>query len=88
MVDAKAYKGKVEQRDKRPIWRRETEVYVADRNRTALTKSVDKQVAAVKAALATDPGLKGTDVYGSLCFLESDWELLDFPFSVGSVWIA
>ena len=88
VVDAKAHKGKVEQRDKGPIWRRESEVYVGGRNRTALTKSVEKQMAAVNAALATDPGLTGTDVYGSLCFLESDWGLLDFPFSVGSVWIA
>ena len=88
VVDAKAYKGKVEQREKGPIWRRETEVYVGRRNRTSLTKSVEKQVTAVKAALATDPSLNGTAVYGSLCFLDSEWGLLDFPFSVGSVWIA
>jgi hypothetical protein len=88
IVDAKSYKGKVEQRDRGPMWRRESEVYVGGRNRSKLTRSVEKQVVAVKAALAPDPELSGTDVYGSLCFLDSEWGLLDFPFSVGSVWIA
>jgi hypothetical protein len=89
VVDAKSYKGKVEQREHGPIWRRESEVYVGRRNRTALTKSVEKQVAAVKAALERDPELKSTHVYGSLCFLDSDWGgLFDSPFSVGAVWIA
>jgi hypothetical protein len=88
IVDAKSYKGKVEQREHGPIWRRESEVYVGGRNRSALTKSIEKQVAAVKAALEPDPELRGTNVYGSLCFLDSEWGLLDFPFSAGSVWIA
>jgi hypothetical protein len=30
--------------------------------------------------------LKGTDVHAALCFLESEWGLLDFPFQVGNVW--
>ena len=88
VVDAKAYKGKVEQREVGPIWRRERLVYVGGRNRSSLTKSLDKQVAAVKAALNGDPTLKEIPVYASLCFLDSDWGLLDFPFSVGSVWVA
>ncbi len=73
IVDAKSYKGKVEQREHGSFWRRESEVYVGRRNRTALTKSVEKQMAAVKAALDPDPELRGTDVYGSLCFLDSDF---------------
>lgn len=89
VVDAKSYKGKVEKRERGPIWRRESEVYVGRRNRTALTKSVETQVTAVKAALEPDPELRGTPVYGSLCFLDSDWGgLFDSPFSVGAVWIA
>jgi hypothetical protein len=87
VVDAKAYKGKVEQRDVGPIWRRETEVYVGGRNRTGLTASVLRQVVAVKAALKGDPLLERTDVYASLCFVESDWGLFDFPFMVGRVWV-
>jgi hypothetical protein len=87
VVDAKAYKGKVESREAGPIWRRETMVYVGGRDRTARARAVEKQVAAVLAALRTDPTLKGTNVHAALCFVESDWGLLDFPFQVGNVWV-
>ena len=84
------YKGKVEQREHGPfLAARQSSVDVGRRNRTSLTKGVEKQMAAVKAALDPDPELKGTEVYGSLCFLDSDWGgLFDSTFSVGSVWIA
>jgi hypothetical protein len=87
VVDPKAYKGKVEKREVGPIWRRENEVYVGGRNRTALAKGVEKQVAAVIAALKADPTLRGTDVHAALCFLDSEWGLLDFPFQIGNVWV-
>ena len=87
VVDAKAYKGKVESRDVGPIWRRENQVYVGGRNRTERARAVEKQVAAVIAALRADPTLKGTDVHAALCFVESVWGLLDFPFQVGNVWV-
>jgi hypothetical protein len=87
VVDAKAYKGKVESRDVGPIWRRENQVYVGGRNRTERARAVEKQVAAVIAALRADPMLKGTDVHAALCFVESEWGLLDFPFQVGNVWV-
>ena len=41
----------------------------------------------MKAALKGDPLLERTDVYASLCFVESDWGLFDFPFMVGRVWV-
>jgi hypothetical protein len=41
----------------------------------------------VLAALKGDPAAKGTDVYGALCFVDSEWDLLDFPFQVGYVWV-
>ena len=87
VVDAKAYKGKVERRDVGPFWRQENHVYVGRRNRTRLAEGVKRQVASVLAALKGDPAAKGTDVYGALCFLNSDWGLLDFPFQVGNVWV-
>jgi Nuclease-related domain len=87
VVDAKAYKGKVESRETGPIWRRETMVYVGGRNRTERARAVEKQVAAVIAALRTDPTLQGTNVNPALCFVGSDWGLLDFPFQVGNVWV-
>jgi hypothetical protein len=87
VVDAKAYKGKVVQRQIGPLWRRDNEVFVGGRNRTALAAGVQKQVEAVLAALKGDPTVKGTNVYGGLCFLESEWGLTDFPFQVGNVWV-
>ena len=39
------------------------------------------------AALRADPTLTGTQVHGALCFLDSEWGLLDFPFQVGNVWV-
>jgi hypothetical protein len=87
VVDAKAYKGKLEQREVGPIWRPDNQVYVAGRNRSVLAKGVEKQVAAVIAALRPDPSLKGIDVHAALCFLDSEWALLDFPFQIGNVWV-
>jgi hypothetical protein len=87
VVDSKAYNGKVVRRDVGPFWRNENRVYVGGRNRSARAKGVESQVDAVLAALRPDPEAKGTDVYGALCFVESEWGLLDFPFRVGSVWV-
>jgi hypothetical protein len=66
VVDAKGPKGKVVRHEVGPIWRRENQVYVGRRDRTSLTKSVEKQVTAVIAALTPDPDLKGTDVHAAL----------------------
>jgi hypothetical protein len=86
VVDAKAYQGKVERREVGPIWRRENEVYVGGKNRSALTQGVEKQVAAVTAALRADPEIQGTNVHGALCFL-AEWSLLAFPFQIGNIWV-
>jgi len=88
VVDAKALTGKVVQHEVGPFWGRENEVHVGGRNRTKLAKGVEKQVTAVIAALKPNPEFKGTDVHAALCFLDSEWSLLDFPFQVGSsVWV-
>jgi len=87
VVDAKAYKGKVVQRDVGPIWRRDHEVYVGGRNRTSLARGVEHQISAVLAAVRSDESLVDVDVYGALCFLDSEWGLFDSPFSVGKVWV-
>jgi hypothetical protein len=70
-----------------PFWREENKVYVAGSDRTKLAKGVESQVEAVVAALKLDPGCKGTLVYAALCFVESEWGLLDSAFQVGSVWV-
>jgi hypothetical protein len=87
VVDAKAYTGKLVKRETGPIWRRANEVFVGGRNRTALVKGVERQVAAVVAALRPDPALKGTDVHAALCFVGSEWGLLDAAFQIGNVWV-
>jgi hypothetical protein len=87
IVDAKAYKGKLERRETGPLWRRENLVYVGNRNRSDRAKGVENQVAAVLAGLKGDPELSGIDVHAALCFLESDWGLLDRPFQIGDVWV-
>jgi hypothetical protein len=87
VVDAKAYKGKVVKRDVGPFRREENQVYVGGRNRSDRAKAVKSQVDAVLAALRPDPDAKGIEVHAALCFVESEWGLLDFPFRVESVWV-
>jgi hypothetical protein len=87
VVDAKAYKGKVVQREIGPIWRRDNEVIVGGRNQTKLATGVEKQVDAVLAALRGDPSVKGAPVWAVLCFLDSEWGLFDLPFQIRSVWV-
>ena len=87
VVDAKSYGGKLSRREVGPFWRRDNEVFVSGRNRTNLAKGVERQVNAVLAALRPDPDLKGIDVHGALCFVDSDWDLLAFPFQVGTIWV-
>jgi Nuclease-related domain len=87
VVDAKAYKGKLVQRQIGPLWKRDNKVFVDGKDRTSLARGVDCQVAAVKAAVKSDESLSEVDVFGVLCFVESDWGLLDFPFSVGATWV-
>lgn len=87
VVDAKAYTGKVERREVGPMWRRDNEVFVKGRNRTKLANGVLKQVDAVLAALKPATEFRGIDVHAALCFVGSEWGLLDSPFQVGNVWI-
>jgi hypothetical protein len=87
IVDSKSYKGKVVKRDVGPPWRAEYKVYVGGRDRTKLATAMQLQLDAVLAALRSDPAAKGTDVHAALCFVDSNWGLLDFPFQVGSVWV-
>lgn len=88
VVDAKTYKGKVEERHRGPIWKRETRLFVDNRDRTKLVPGVERQIDTVRLALRADSDLAETPIHGVLCFTNSKWALLDFPFSVGRVWVA
>ncbi|MDX6481996.1 MAG: hypothetical protein QOG85_2506 [Gaiellaceae bacterium] len=85
VVDAKAYKGKVVQREVGPIWRRENKLVIGGRDRTSLAAGVLRQVEAVKAVRNSDPGFQGTDIYAALCLVQWEAGLLDFPFLVSNV---
>jgi hypothetical protein len=87
VVDAKSYRGKVVKRDVGPFWRVEDKLYVAGRDRSSLVDAVESQVEAVSAALSTHVALAGTRVNGALCFVDSEWGLLDSPFRIGPVWV-
>ncbi len=87
VVDAKAYNGKVERREVGPLWNRSNELWIGGRNRTKLANGLEKQVAAVLAALKRDSSFKGTNVHAALCLVESEWALLEFPFQIGNVWV-
>jgi hypothetical protein len=60
---------------------------IGGRNRTKLANGLDKQVAAVLAALKRDSSFKGTNVHAALCLVESEWALLSSPFQIGNVWV-
>ena len=88
VVDSKALKGKVVQRQIGPFWRGTNEVFVGGRNRTNLAKKVEHQLDAVIAAVRSDASLRDVPIFGALCFLDSEWGLTDLPFNVGKAWVA
>lgn len=75
VIDAKAYSGKVEIRNKGTFFRPVEELWVNGRNQEKLVTGVVNQASAVEKILApTHPGIRVRPV---LCFIDSDWE----PFS-------
>lgn len=87
VVDAKAYKGKLEKRDAGPLWRADYRVYVGGRDRSKVVKSMAIQLKAVRAALELDPNAGRIAIHPAVCFVESDWDLLARPFQVEGVTI-
>lgn len=84
VVDAKAYKGKVAQREVGPIWGRDKQLWIGGRNRTSLAAGVMRQVEAVVAARNSDESIRNAPVYAALCLVESEWGLLDGPFLINN----
>lgn len=85
VVDTKAYAGRLEQRDVGPLWRAEYELYVGGRNRTNLVDGLTPQLQAVRAALEPDLAYEQIPIRPTLCFVESDWNLLQRPFAIRGV---
>ncbi|HWD52917.1 MAG TPA: nuclease-related domain-containing protein [Acidimicrobiales bacterium] len=81
IVDAKNYKGKVEQRDLGGWLKTDRRLYVNGRDRSKLVGGLVKQINAVLEAT------QGADVSvtAALCFVDSDWGLFAKPFHQGGV---
>jgi hypothetical protein len=89
VVDPKNYRGKVEQRDVGGLFRTDLRLYVGERDRTKLVKGMDRQVAAVRAALAQDGEWGHVPVTPVLFFISPEnWSLLNFrPLRFGEVYV-
>ncbi len=75
VVDAKNYAGKVEIRR-----RKGGELWIADRNRTALIDGLDRQVGIVRTIV--EEFAPGVPIMGALCFLDTDLPLLRAAFGM------
>jgi hypothetical protein len=78
VIDAKSYKGKVEQRDVGGWLRSDKRLFVNGRDRSALIAGLNKQTVAVLSALQ---GMTiSASVMPVICFVDSEWPLLAKPF--------
>ena len=83
IVDAKSYRGKVEQRDVGGLFRSDKRLFVSGRDRSTLASGLFKQTFAVLTAL--DGIALDVDVMAALCFVDSEWALFAKPFLQGGV---
>ena len=83
IIDAKNYKGKVEQRDVGGWLKTDRRLYVNGRDHTKLVGGFARQINAVLEAI----GDGKVPVNAALCFVGSEWNLLAKPFQQGGVWV-
>lgn len=84
VIDAKRYQGRPDVRAEGGLFRPRVErLVVGRRDCTPLLDSLDKQVAAVRAALAQ--AHNDVSSHGVLCFVDADWPLLGGDLTVRSV---
>ena len=83
IIDAKNYKGKVEQRDVGGWLKTDCRLYVNGRDHTKLVGGFARQINAVLEAI----GDAKVPVNAALCFVGSEWNLLAKPFQQGGVWV-
>jgi Nuclease-related domain len=89
VVDPKNYRGKVEERDVGGLFRTDLRLYVGGRDKTKLVKGMDRQVAAVRAALAQDEKWSDVPVTPVLLFISPEnWSFLNFrPLRFGETYV-
>ena len=81
IIDAKSYKGRVEQRDVGKWLKTDQRLYVNGRDQTKLVGGLARQINAVLEAIE-DADLR---VSAALCFVDSEWGLFSKPFHQGGV---
>jgi hypothetical protein len=84
VIDAKRYKGQVEQRDVGGWFRTDLRLYVGGRDRTKLVTGMRQQVAAVRSTCA---GARVTEpaVVPVLCFVGAEWSMFSHGHRFGDV---
>ena len=83
VIDAKKYKGQVEQRDVGTWFTTDHRLYVNNRDQTKLAEKLGWQIDAVRSAV----GDTGVPINAALCFVSSEWKLFAKPFTQNGVWI-
>jgi len=83
VIDAKHYKGSVEQRDVGGWFKTDKRLYVAGRDRTKIAEGLGWQIDAVQRAL----GEASAPINAALCFIEAEWKLFAKPFQQNGVWV-
>ena len=78
IVDAKSYRGKVEQRDVGGWFKTDKRLYVDGRDRSALATGLFKQTLAVLTVL--DRVDLDVEAMAALCFVDSEWAIFAKPF--------
>jgi hypothetical protein len=80
VVDAKRYRGAIRSRNVGSAFQPDVRLDVNDRDRTKLVISIGRQTEQVRRVL---PG--ATPILPVLCFVLSDWGLLQWPFTVDGI---
>jgi hypothetical protein len=83
VVDAKFYKGRIEQRDCGSLLARDWRLYVAGRDRSRLASGLQRQIEAATRALVDE----SVPVHAALCFVSAEWTMLSRPFQQDGVWV-
>ena len=65
--------------------RADSQIKVGGRNRTKLVDGMTNQIRAVRIALAEDPAQEHIELHPALCFIDTEWGLLQRPFDVRGV---
>jgi hypothetical protein len=83
IIDAKNYKGKVEQRDTGGPFKSDQRLYVNNRDRTQLVTGLARQINAVLEAIEDID----VPIDAALCFVDAEWGFFSKPFQQGGVWV-